>query len=153
MSDNLAVLSRVIARLNAGVVLAAFLLLAHGINSSTECWGNDISVAGNGRRTGEVGTSHIDRDVFGEDESHSSAFGYLEFDWTSDPRGEPRQNASTHEGTARAEGLINSILNWLTANFDLPVVRDMPRIEFIQPPRWLAYVIATRLATKPCLWT
>ena len=52
MSDNLAVLSRVIARLNAGVVLAAFLLLAHGINSSTECWGNDISVAGNGRPTG-----------------------------------------------------------------------------------------------------
>ena len=132
MSDNLAVLSRVIARLNAGVVLAAFLLLAHGINSSTECWGNDISVAGNGRRTGEVGKSQIDRDVFGEDESHSSAFGYLEFDWTSDPRGEPRQNASTHEGTERAEGLINSILNWLTANFDLPVVRDTPRIEFIQ---------------------
>ena len=52
MSDNLAVLSRVIARLNAGVVLAAFLLLAHGINSSTECWGNDISVVGNGRPTG-----------------------------------------------------------------------------------------------------
>ena len=66
MSDNLAVLSRVIARLNAGVVLAAFLLLAHGINSSTECWGNEISVAGNGRPTGgshEVGTSQIDRHV------------------------------------------------------------------------------------------
>ena len=90
MSDNLAVLSRVIARLNAGVVLAAFLLLAHGINSSTECWGNDLSVAGNGRPTGgshEVGTSQIDRHVFGEDASHSSAFGYLDFDWTSDPRG------------------------------------------------------------------
>ncbi len=70
MSDNLAVLSRVIARLNAGVVLAAFLLLAHGINSSTECWGNDISVVGNGRPTGgshEVGTSQIDRHIFGED--------------------------------------------------------------------------------------
>ena len=135
MSDNLAVLSRVIARLNAGVVLAAFLLLAHGINSSTECWGNDLSVAGNGRPTGgshEVGTSQIDRHVFGEDASHSSAFGYLDFDWTSDPRGEPRhENVPTHEGTARAEGLMNSILNWLTANFDLPVVRDTPRIEFI----------------------
>lgn len=71
MSDNLAVLSRVIARLNAGVVLAAFLLLAHGINSSTECWGNDISVAGNGRPTGEVGTSQVDRHVFGEDGSDS----------------------------------------------------------------------------------
>ena len=130
MSDNLAVLSRVIARLNAGMVLAAFLLLAHGINSSTECWGNDISVVGNGRPTGEVGTSQIDRHVFGEDASHSSAFGYLDFDWTSDPRGEPRhENVPTHEGTARAEGLMNSILNWLTANFDLPVVRDTPRIE------------------------
>ena len=72
MSDNLAVLSRVIARLNAGVVLAAFLLLAHGINFSTECWGNDISVAGNGRPTGgshEDGASPIDRHVFGEDEA------------------------------------------------------------------------------------
>jgi hypothetical protein len=138
MSDHLAVLSRVIARLNAGVVLAAFLLLAHGINFSTECWGNDISVAGNGRVTGgshEDGAS-LDRYVFGEDASHSFAFGYLEFDQTLDPRGEPRrisENALAHEGTARAEGLMNSILNWLTANFDLPVVRDTPRIEFIQP--------------------
>jgi hypothetical protein len=138
MSDHLAVLSRVIARLNAGVALAAFLLLAHGINFSTECRGNDISVAGNGRPTGgshEDGASQIDRHVFGEDASHSFAFGYLEFDRTSDPRGEPRrigENAPVHEGTARAEGLMNSILNWLTANFDLPVVRDTPRIEFIQ---------------------
>ena len=139
MSDNLAVLPRVIVRVDAGVVLAAFLLLAHGINFSTQCWGHDISIAGNSLPKGgphEDEASPIHRHVFGEDATHNFAFGYLEFDRTSDPSGEPRrisENAPAHEGTAGAEGLMNSILNWLSANFDLPVVLDMPRIEFIQP--------------------
>jgi Domain of unknown function (DUF6647) len=34
---------------------------------------------------------------------------------------------------------MNSILNWLAANFDLPTIREAPRIEFIQPAS-MAYV-------------
>jgi hypothetical protein len=139
MSDSLALLPPVITRVYAGVVLAAFLLPMQAINFPTKCLAHDISIAENGRHTAgphESGASPIHRNAFGEDPSHNFAFGYLEFDRTSDMRGEPRrisENAPAHEGTARAEGLMNSILNWLTANFDLPVVRDMPRIEFIQP--------------------
>jgi hypothetical protein len=94
MSDNLAVLSRVIARLNAGVVLAAFLLLMQAINFPTKCLAHDISIAENGRHTAgphESGASPIHRNAFGEDPSHNFAFGYLEFDRTSDMRGEPRR--------------------------------------------------------------
>ena len=34
---------------------------------------------------------------------------------------------------------MSSILNWLAANFDLPTIREVPRIEFIQPAS-MAYV-------------
>ena len=44
MSDNLAALFRVIACVNAGVVLAAFLLLAEAINLPTQCLGHDIAL-------------------------------------------------------------------------------------------------------------
>jgi hypothetical protein len=45
----------------------------------------------------------------------------------------PRENAPAQKGSARSEGLVNSIVNWLVATFDLPVIWEAPRIEFIQP--------------------
>ena len=48
-------------------------------------------------------------------------------------RGRINENAPAHEGSARAEGLMSSIVNWLAATFDLPPIREAPRIEFIQP--------------------
>jgi Domain of unknown function (DUF6647) len=137
MSDNLAALPRAIARVDAGVVLAAFLLLAQAINFPTECLGHDI--AGNGQPTAglhEGGTSPAHRHPFGEDASHNFAFGYLEFDRTPAPRGEPKrisENAPIQERPARSEELMNSILNWLVAKFDLPAMREVPRMEFVQP--------------------
>ena len=44
MSDNLTVLPRVIAHFGAGVVLAAFLLLAEAMNFPTQCLGHDIAL-------------------------------------------------------------------------------------------------------------
>ena len=99
MSNDLAVLPRVIARVNAGALLAVFLLLAEAVNFPTQCLGQDILIAGNGRITG----------------------------------GRINENAPAHEGSARAEGLMSSIVNWLAATFDLPAIREAPRIEFIQP--------------------
>jgi hypothetical protein len=139
MSDNSALLPPVITRVYAGVVLAAFLLLPQAINFTTECLGHDISMAGNGRPTAgphEDGASPIHRHAFGEDANQNFAFGYLEFERTADPRGELRrtsENAPAHEGSARAEQLMNSIQEWLAAKFDLPVIREAPHIEFIQP--------------------
>jgi hypothetical protein len=139
MSDNLALLPPVITRVYAGVVLAAFLLLTQAINFPTECLGHDISIAENGRHTAgphEGGASPIHRHAFGEDANQNFAFGYLEFERTADPRGELRrtsENAPAHEGSARAEQLMNSIQEWLAAKFDLPVIREAPHIEFIQP--------------------
>jgi hypothetical protein len=118
MSDKLTVLPRVIARVGPSVVLAAFLLLVEATNFPTQCFGHDISMTGNDRPT-----------------SHNFAFGYLEFERTPEPKGELRlisENAPAHEGFAR-EGLMNSIVNWLVASFDLPVIWEAPRIEFIQP--------------------
>ena len=119
MSDNLTILPRVIARVGAGLVLAAFLL-AEATNFPTQCFGHDNSIAGNDRPT-----------------SHNFALGYLEFERMPEPKGELRlisENAPAHEGSAaRAEELMNSILNWLVAKFDLPAIREAPRIEFIQP--------------------
>jgi Domain of unknown function (DUF6647) len=113
MGNDLAVRPRMIARVNAGLMLAVFLLLAEAMNFPTQCSGHDISMAG----------------------SHNFAFGYLEFERTPEPKGELRlisENAPAHEGSARAEGLINSIVKWLVATFDLPVIWEAPRIEFIQ---------------------
>jgi hypothetical protein len=138
MSDNLALLPPVITRVYAGVVLAAFLLLTQAINFPTECLGHDISIAENGRHTAgphEGGASPIHRHAFGEDANQDFAFGYLKFERTADPRGELRrtsENAAAHEGSARAEELMNSIQDWLAAKFDLPVIREAPHIEFIQ---------------------
>ena len=143
MSDNVTVLPRVIAHVGAGVVLAAFLLLAEGMNFPTQCLGHDIAL--NGQPTGgphDGGTSPVHQHPFGEDASHNFAFGHLEFDRTPDPRGQLTrisENAPAHEGSARVEELMNSILNWLAANFDLPIIREAPRIEFIQPAS-MAYV-------------
>ena len=123
MSDNSAVLPRVIARVDAGVVLAALLLLAQAINFPTQCLGYDIAL--NGQPTGGPHESPVHRHPFGEDASR-----------TPDPRSEPRrisENAPTQERPARAEELMNSILNWLVTNFGLPVIRDLPRMEFVQP--------------------
>ena len=137
MSDNLTVLPRVIAHVGAGVVLAAFLLLAEAMNFPTQCLGHDIALIG--QPTGgphDGGTSPVHQHPFGEDASHNFAFGFLEFDRKPDPRGESRrisENAPNHERPARAEELMNSILNWLVAKFDLPAIREAPRIEFIQP--------------------
>jgi hypothetical protein len=115
MGNDLAVRPRMIARVNAGVALAVFLLLAEAMNFPTLCLGHDISMAG----------------------SHNFAFGYLEFERIPEPKGELRlisENAPAHEGSAaRAEELMNSILNWLVARFDLPAIREAPRIEFVQP--------------------
>jgi hypothetical protein len=139
MSNNLALLPPVITRVYAGVVLAAFLLLTQAINFPTECLGHDISIAENGRHTAgphEGGASPIHRHAFGEDANQNFAFGYLEFERTADPRGELRrtsENAPAREGSARAEELMNSIQDWLAAKFDLPVIREAPHIEFIQP--------------------
>jgi hypothetical protein len=136
MSDNLTVLPRVIAHVGAGVVLASFLLLAEAMNFPTQCLGQDIAV--NGQPTGgphDGGTSPGHQHPFGEDASHNFAFGHLEFDRKPDPRGEPRrisENAPNDERPARAEKLMNSILNWLVAKFDLPAIREAPRIEFVQ---------------------
>jgi uncharacterized protein DUF6647 len=119
MGNDLAVRTRIVARVNAGVVLAVFLLLAEAMNFPTQCSAHDISIAGDGRPT-----------------SHNFAFGYLEFERTPEPNGELRlisENAPAQEGSARAEGLMNSIVNWLVATFDLPVIWEAPRIEFIQP--------------------
>jgi hypothetical protein len=139
MGDNLALVPRVTARVYAGAVLATLLLPAQAINFPTECLGHDISIVQNGRPTAgphEGGASPVRRHTLGEDASHNFAFGYLEFDRTPDPTGELRRiskNAPAHKGFARAEELMNSILNWLAANFDLPAVWETPRIEFIQP--------------------
>jgi hypothetical protein len=139
MSNNLALLPPVITRVYAGVVLAAFLLLTQAINFPTACLGHDISIAENGRHTAgphEGGASPIHRHAFGEDANQNFAFGYLEFERTADPRGELRrtsENAPAREGSARAEELMNSIQDWLAAKFDLPVIREAPHIEFIQP--------------------
>jgi hypothetical protein len=120
MSDNLTIRPRVITRVGSGVVLAALLLLAEATNLPTQCFGHDNSLAGSDRPT-----------------SHNFAFGYLEFERMPEPKGELRlisENAPAHEGSAsRAEELMNSILNWLVAKFDLPAIREAPRIEFIQP--------------------
>ena len=136
MSDNLTVLPRVIAHVGAGAVLAAFLLLAEAMNFPTQCLGHDIALIG--QPTGgphDGGTSPVHQHPVGEDASHIFAFGQLEFDQTPDPKGEPRrisENAPNHERSARAEELINSVLNWLLAKFDLPAIREAPRIEFVQ---------------------
>jgi hypothetical protein len=112
MGNDLAVRPRMIARVNAGVALAVFLLLAEAMNFPTLCLGHDISMAG----------------------SHNFAFGYLEFERIPEPKLRLiSENAPAHEDSARAEGLINSIVNWLVATFDLPVIWESPRIEFIQP--------------------
>jgi len=131
MSNNLAMLSRVMARVDAGVVLVACLLLAQAPNFSTECLGHDISIAENGPHEGGASPS---RHASGEDANHNFAFGYLEFDRTPDPRTELRrisENGPAHEGSARAEELMSSILDWLVAHFDLPTIQEAPRIEFI----------------------
>jgi hypothetical protein len=113
--------------------------LTQAINFPTECLGHDISIAENGRHTAgphEGGASPIHRHAFGEDANQNFAFGYLEFERTADPRGELRrtsENAPAREGSARAEELMNSIQDWLAAKFDLPVIREAPHIEFIQP--------------------
>jgi Domain of unknown function (DUF6647) len=139
MGNDMAVRPRMIACVNVGAVLAALLLLAEAMSLPTQCSGHDISIAGNGRPTGgahEGGGSSIHRHAFGEHDSLNLAFGYLEFDRTPDPRDELThisENAPAHEGSARAEGLMNSIVNWLVATFDLPVIWEVPRIEFIQP--------------------
>jgi Domain of unknown function (DUF6647) len=136
MGNDLAVRPRMIARVNAGVVLAAFLLLAGVMNFPTQCLGHDIAL--NGQPTGgsrDGGTSPVHQHPVGEDASHIFAFGHLEFDQTPDPRGEPRrisENAPIHERPARAEELMNSVLNWLVAKFDLPAIQEAPRIEFVQ---------------------
>jgi len=114
MGNDLAVRPCMIARVNAGVALAVFLLLAEAMNFPTQCSGHDISMAG----------------------SYNFAFGYVEFERTSGPKGELRlisENAPAHEGSARAEGLMNSIVSWLVSTFDLPEIGEAPRIEFIQP--------------------
>lgn len=134
MGDNLAALPRV----NAGMILAAFLLLAQPINLPTECLGDDLAL--NGRQPigdpHEGRTSTVHRHSLGADASHSIAFGHLESDWRPDPRGEPRrisENAPIQQRPVRAEELMNSILNWLVAKFDLPAIQEVPRIEFVQP--------------------
>jgi hypothetical protein len=115
MGNDLAVRPRMIACVNACAVLAVFLLLAEAMKFPTQCFGHDISMAG----------------------SYNFAFGYLEFERTPEPNGELRfisENAPANEGSApRAEELMNSILNWLVAKFDLPAIREAPRIEFIKP--------------------
>jgi hypothetical protein len=114
MGNDLTVRPRMVARVNAGVVLAVFLFLAEATNFPTHCFGHDISMAG----------------------SYNFTFGYVKFERTPEPKGELRfisENAPAHEDSARAEGLINSIVNWLVATFDLPVIWEAPRIEFIQP--------------------
>jgi hypothetical protein len=114
MGNDLAVRPRMVARVNAGVALAVFLLLAEAMNFPTQCFGHDISMAG----------------------GYNFTFGYLEFERTPEPKGELRlisENAPAHEGSARAEGLMDSIMNWLVATFDLPAIWEAPRIEFIQP--------------------
>jgi hypothetical protein len=127
MSDNLTVLPRVIAHVGAGVVLAAFLLLAEAMNFPTQCLGQDIAL--DGQPTGgphDGGTSPVHQHPFGEDASRNFAFGFLEFDRTPDPRGELRrisECAPAQEGSARVEELMNSILNWLVAKFDLPAIQ------------------------------
>jgi hypothetical protein len=138
MSDNLALRPRSITRVYAGMVLMAFMLPAQGINLPTKCSAHDISIVGNGRAIGphEGTASPIRRHAFGEDANHSVAFDYLEFERTPDPSGElmrTSEHAPAHEGSARAEELMNSILDWLGAKFDLPVPREAPHIEFIQP--------------------
>jgi hypothetical protein len=136
MGNDLAVRPRMIARVNAGAVLAAFLLLAEAMNFPTQCLSQDIAL--NGQPTGgphDGGTSPVHQHPFGEDASHNFAFGFLEFDRKPDPRGESRrisENAPNHERPARAEELMNSILNWLVAKFDLPAIREAPRVEFVQ---------------------
>jgi hypothetical protein len=137
MSDNLAALFRVSACVNAGVVLAAFLLLAEAMNLPTQCLGHDMAL--NSQPTGgphDGETSPVHQHPFGGDASHNFVFGFLEFDRTPDPRGELRrisERAPAQEGSARVEELMNSILNWLAANVDLPTIREAPRIEFVQP--------------------
>jgi hypothetical protein len=137
MSDNLAALFRVSACVNAGVVLAAFLLLAEAMSLPTQCLGHDIAL--NSQPTGgphDGETSPVHQHPFGGDASHNFVFGFLEFDRTPDPRGELRrisERAPAQEGSARVEELMNSILNWLAANVDLPTIREAPRIEFVQP--------------------
>jgi hypothetical protein len=120
MSASSTVLPRVIARVGAGVVVAALLLRADATNFPTQCFAHDNSIAGNERPT-----------------SHNFAFGYLEFERMPERNGELRligENAPAHESSAaRAEELMNSILNWLVTKFDLPAIREAPRIEFIQP--------------------
>jgi hypothetical protein len=136
MGNDLAVRPRMIARVNAGAVLAAFLLLAEAMNFPTQCLSQDIAL--NGQPTGgphDGGTSPVHQHPFGEDASHIFAFGFLEFDQTPDPRGESRrfsENSQIHERPARAEELMNSVLNWLVAKFDLPAIQEAPRIEFVQ---------------------
>jgi hypothetical protein len=133
MSNNLAALSRVMARVDAGVVLVACLLLAQAPYFSTECLGHDLSIIGNGPHEGGASPS---RHASGEDASHNFAFGYREFDRMPDPRAELRrisENAPAYEGSARAEELMSFILDWLAANVDLPATREAPRIEFIHP--------------------
>jgi Domain of unknown function (DUF6647) len=136
MSDNLTVLPRVIAHVGAGVVLAGFLLLVEAMNFPTECLGQDIAL--DCQPTGgphDGGTSPVHQHPFGEDASRNFAFGFLEFDRTPDPRGELRrisERTPAQEGSARVEELVNSILKWLVAKFDLPAIREAPRIEFVQ---------------------
>src|SRR5262249_31366472 len=137
MSDNSAALPRVIARVDAGVVLAALLLLAQAINFPTQCLGHDIAL--NGQPTGgphEGGASPVHRHPFGEDASDNFAFGYLEFDRTPDPRGETghiSKNAPIQDRPARAEKFMTSILIWFVPNFGLPVTGDLPRMDFVHP--------------------
>src|SRR5262245_19307832 len=91
MGNDMAVRPHMIARVNAGAVLAAFLLLAEAMSLPTQCSGHDISIAGNGRPTGgahEGRASPTHRRVFGDDASHRFAFGFLEFDRTPDPTDE-----------------------------------------------------------------
>jgi hypothetical protein len=139
ISDNLALLPRSITRVYAGMVLMAFMLPAQATNFPTECLGHDISIIGNGRATArphEGRASPIHRHAFGEHANRIFVFGYLEFERTPDPEGELRltsENAPADEGSTRAEELMNSILDWLAANFDLPAIREAPHVEFIQP--------------------
>jgi hypothetical protein len=71
MGNDLAVRPRMIARVNAGAVLAAFLLLAEAMNFPTQCLSQDIAL--NGQPTGgphDGGTSPVHQHPFGEDASH-----------------------------------------------------------------------------------
>jgi hypothetical protein len=130
MSDDLVMFSlRAISRVAGCVVLtmAAFLFLTQAGGFSTDCLGHDISISRDGLPTGGEPDGRAAPVRHGSGEVVDASHNFLEFDRASEASGESgglNENAPTHEGSARAEGLMRSIVNWLATNFDLPASRE-----------------------------